>query len=187
MLERRLLVVDDELFVRELLQEFFAKLNYAVDIARSGADAMELLRENLYEVALVDLKMSEMDGIELLRQIRQTDENLQVVLMTGYPTVDSAISALRQDAYDYVIKPFRLSELETIVRNAIRDRQLGLEIKLLRDRVSQMEEKLTEENVTRPERAISPGRRFSVRGLASRGSEDWTESAISFSGNFRKE
>jgi DNA-binding response OmpR family regulator len=116
----RLLVVDDELFVRELLAEYFTRQSFTVDTAEDGDTALKLLEQNDYEAALIDLKMPRMDGVELLRAIRAIDRGLQVVMMTGYPTVESAVGALRGCACDYVVKPFRLNELESTILAAMR-------------------------------------------------------------------
>ncbi len=118
MTKTRLLVVDDELFVRELLEEYFSKLDYVVDTADCAERALELLEEREYQAALFDLKLPEMSGIELLQQVRALGSSMPVVLMTGYPTVDSAVGALRGQAADYVLKPFRLQELAGTVAAA---------------------------------------------------------------------
>ncbi|MFH2055243.1 MAG: response regulator [bacterium] len=120
MTKTRILVVDDELFVRELLEEFFGKTDYLVDTAKNAEEALELLDEHEYQAALFDLKLPDMDGVELLERVRAAGNDMPVVFMTGYPTVDSAVSALRNQAHDYVLKPFRLQELESTVAAAIR-------------------------------------------------------------------
>ena len=118
MIKTRLLVVDDELFVRELLEEYFSKLDYLVDTTDCAESALELLEERDYQAALFDLKLPGMDGVELLQRVRSMGSSLPVVLMTGYPTVDSAVGALRGQASDYVLKPFRLQELAGTVAAA---------------------------------------------------------------------
>lgn len=119
MTKTRILVVDDELFVRELLEEFFSKLDYHVDTAKCAEEALELLAENDYAAALFDLRLPSIDGVQLLEQLRAQGNPMPVVFMTGYPTVESAIGALRGHAHDYVLKPFRLKELETTIAAAI--------------------------------------------------------------------
>jgi DNA-binding NtrC family response regulator len=142
MVKHKILVVDDELFVRELLEEYFSKLDFEVLVAGSGPAALKLVAENRFKVALIDLKMSDMDGIEVLRRIRDLDENLIVILMTGYPTVESSVEAMRIGAYDYVIKPFRLNELKDIISRAIKEHQIRCELSRIKSRLSVMEQKL---------------------------------------------
>jgi DNA-binding NtrC family response regulator len=135
----RVLVVDDELFVRELLNEYFSKLKFTVDVAESGEAALEHVAENNYNVALIDLKMTGLDGLETLKKIRQLDRDVVVILMTGYPTVESSIDALRAGAYDYIVKPFRLNELKDVVTGAIKEFEVRREIAVLKDKVKMLE------------------------------------------------
>jgi DNA-binding NtrC family response regulator len=146
MSKQKLLVVDDELFVRELLDEYFSKLDFEVVVANSGAAALKLVAENRFKVALVDLKMAEMDGIEVLKNIRNLDENLIVILMTGYPTVESSIEAMRSGAYDYAIKPFRLNDLKDMITRALKEHEMRSEISDLRSRVAALEKHLEEKS-----------------------------------------
>ncbi len=138
----RVLVVDDELFVRELLDEYFSKLKFAVDVAESGEAAVERVRENKYHVALIDLKMTGMDGLGTLRKIKEIDPDVVLVLMTGYPTVESSIDALRAGAYDYIVKPFRLNELKDIITGAIKEYEVRRDISELKHKVRLLEESL---------------------------------------------
>jgi len=138
----KVLVVDDELFVRELLEEYFSKLKFTVDVAESGEAALEMVGGNHYNVALIDLKMTGLDGLETLKQIRDLDSNVVVVLMTGYPTVESSIDALRAGAFDYIVKPFRLNELKDIVTAAIKEYDFRREITLLKEKVRMLEESI---------------------------------------------
>ena len=143
MKEHKILVVDDELFVRELLEEYFSKLDFEVHVASAGPSALKLVAENQYKVALIDLKMADMDGIEVLQSIRELDENLIVILMTGYPTVESSVEAMRAGAYDYVIKPFRLNELKDIISRAIKEHQMRCEISDIKARVEALERRFS--------------------------------------------
>ena len=136
----RVLVVDDELFVRELLDEYFSKLKFRVDVAESGEAALKMVAENRYNVALIDLKMTGLNGLETLKKIRELDTGVVVVLMTGYPTVESSIDALRAGAYDYIVKPFRLNELRDIVTGAIKEFEVRKEIAELKEKVRLLEE-----------------------------------------------
>jgi DNA-binding NtrC family response regulator len=138
----RILVVDDELFVRELLLEFLSIQGYEVSLAESGEKALELVYTQPPDVILLDLKMSGMDGIETLKQIRRTSPRTLAIIMTGYPTIESSIEALRHGACDYVIKPFKLNDLKSSIENALREHELKSEIGTLKDRVVELEAEL---------------------------------------------
>jgi two-component system response regulator AtoC len=135
----RVLVVDDELFVRELLDEYFSKLRFSVDVAESGEAALELVRQNHYQVALVDLKMTGLDGLSTLKRIREIDADVVLVLMTGYPTVESSIDSIRAGVYDYIVKPFRLNELKDLVTGAIKEYEVRREMTEMKQKIDMME------------------------------------------------
>jgi len=142
--ERRILVVDDEVFVRDLLSDFFDKLKFAVVTAPDGPSGIAAFEKDTFHVVLVDLKMPGMSGTETLREIRRIRANTPVIIMTGYPTIDSSIEALRVGAYDYIIKPFKLQELRELIERAIKEQQLHAEIDTLRGRIAGIEQELRE-------------------------------------------
>jgi two-component system response regulator AtoC len=153
---RRVLVVDDEVFVREMLCDFFDKLNFEVVTAADGTEGVRAFQEGTFSVVLVDLKMPGKSGIETLGDIRQFDAKTPVIIMTGYPTIDTSIEALRLGAYDYIIKPFKLQDLREIVERAIKEQELHAEIDTLRDRITDIESKLREHRASNPARAHEP-------------------------------
>jgi DNA-binding NtrC family response regulator len=138
----RILVVDDELFVRELLLEFLSSQGYEVSLAESGEKAVQLLQNQPARVALVDLKMPGMDGIQTLKEITKVVPHILTIIMTGYPTVESSIEALRFGAHDYVVKPFKLNDLKASIEKALGEQQLRTEISCLKNRVRQLETEL---------------------------------------------
>jgi two-component system response regulator AtoC len=142
MSQETILVVDDELFVRELLFEFLSRENYEVILADCGEKAVELIKSQPVEVALIDLKMPGIDGIETLNKIKESDPNTLSIIMTGYPTLESSIAALRCGAYDYVIKPFKLNELKSSVEKALHEYKLKMEIGILKNRIKTLEKEL---------------------------------------------
>jgi len=162
MSKQKLLVVDDELFVRELLDEYFSKLDFEVVVANSGPAALKLVAENSFKVALVDLKMTDMDGIEVIRNLQKLDENLIIILMTGYPTVESSIEAMRSGAYDYAIKPFRLNDLKEMISRALKEYQVRSEISELKSRIAGVERRLERISV-KPNSDLKIGGRKSSR------------------------
>ena len=135
----KLLVVDDEQFVRELLEDFFGKMDFTVVTAANGTEGIAACRKERFDAALVDLKMPGQGGIAVLEEVSQIDPALPVIMMTGYPTIDSSIEAIRRGAYDYIIKPFKLQELKELIDRAIRDQSLSREIESLRERVTAIE------------------------------------------------
>ncbi len=138
----RILVVDDELFVRELLLEFLSTQGYEVTLADSGEKAVELMQTQPADVVLVDLKMPGIDGIKTLTQIKKIAPDALAIIMTGYPTIESSIEALRHGACDYVVKPFKLNDLKSSIEKALREHKLKIEIGRLKDRIAQLEAEL---------------------------------------------
>jgi len=106
-----ILVVDDELLIRDLLYDFFNQQGWDISIAENGQKALDILREKKVDLVLTDLRMPDMDGLALTTELRKDHPHLPVIIMTGYPSVDSAITALRQKVADYVIKPFNINKL----------------------------------------------------------------------------
>lgn len=121
---RKLLVVDDELLIRDLLYDHFAAKNYQITTAQSAEDALEILeREGEFDVVLTDLKMPGMGGLELIEHLKSDGGNIPVIIMTGFPSLETAIEALRKRVFDYVIKPFNINRLNAVVEAAIEDHE----------------------------------------------------------------
>ena len=118
-----ILVVDDELLIRDLLYDFFTEQGWDIAIAESGEKALEILRSKEVDLLLTDLKMPDMDGLALTSHVKASHPDMPVVIMTGYPSVDSAVSALRQKVADYIIKPFNISQLYRTVREKIDEKR----------------------------------------------------------------
>ena len=114
-----LLIVDDELIVRDSLGKWFREENYEITTADSASAALAALAERHFDLALVDIKMPGTDGIELQRRMKDVDPDLIVIIMTGYASVETAVTALRNGAYDYVTKPFDPDDIAHTVRNAL--------------------------------------------------------------------
>ena len=120
----RLLVVDDEAAVTELLQEFLTTLGYEVEVAVSGAAAVARIPVYRPDAVLSDLNMSGLTGLDVMRIAREVDEETVVILITGETTTAVAIDAMRQGAYDYIIKPFELDDVQGSVERALTNRRL---------------------------------------------------------------
>jgi two-component system response regulator HydG len=116
-----LLVVDDEAQVLDLLRRFGEGLGFDVMTTASGRDALELLREHRADAALVDLHMPDIGGLDVLKAIRETDPSCQVVLITGYASIDTAVEAVKLGARDYLSKPLDFPRLEQLLRSVRED------------------------------------------------------------------
>ena len=133
----RLLVVDDEKNQRELLQGFLQKKDYAVQAAAGGVPALAWLKENGCEVVLTDHRMPGMDGTTLLREIKALNPEIVVVLMTAYGTVERAVEAMKLGAYDYLIKPVDLDELQILLKRIEESLLLTREVRQLRQELQE--------------------------------------------------
>lgn len=132
MTKQNVLVVEDEELMRSILRELLESSDYNVFTADSAESAIEIFSSNDIAVTLTDIKMSGRDGLDLLDQIKSIDEEAVVMIMTAYSSVDSAIAALRKGAYDYVTKPFVNEDLLQTIKNAVTQRKLFNENRLLR-------------------------------------------------------
>jgi len=115
----KILVVDDENTLRHFLRLHLQEQGYHVTEAADGNTAMRLIDKNKFDVALVDLHLTDMDGLDIMRHLRQVAPKTSVIILTAYASVDSAIEALRQEAHDYLTKPFDTSELLASVADGI--------------------------------------------------------------------
>jgi len=127
-----ILVVDDEASQRDLLAGFLRKKGYTVTTAASGIEAIEKNRVSGFDLAILDLKMPELDGIETIEQMKQIDPETFFVVLTGYGTVESAVQAMKRGAYDYLNKPVNLDELELIIGHLQGEQSMHQELEMLR-------------------------------------------------------
>jgi len=134
----KLLIVDDELSVRDSLAKWFHEEGYDVGTAECASDALTRLAEHSWDAALLDIKMRGTDGIELLGRIRELDPNLVVIMMTGYASVETAVAALKNGAYDYVTKPLDPDEIAHLVKKAISHKRTEQENLRLRETVAEV-------------------------------------------------
>ncbi|HTS35962.1 MAG TPA: sigma-54 dependent transcriptional regulator [Candidatus Solibacter sp.] len=134
----KLLIVDDELSVRDSLGKWFREEGYEVTTTENASDALTRLAEQRWDAALVDIKMHGVDGIELQRRIHEIDPELIVIIMTGYASVETAVAALKNGAYDYVTKPLDPDEIAHSVKNALSHKRAAQENALLRETVAEV-------------------------------------------------
>jgi len=136
--QSKLLIVDDELSVRDSLGKWFHEEGYEVGTAENANDALTRLAENRWDAALVDIKMQGTDGIELQRRMHEIDAELIVIMMTGYASVETAVTALKNGAYDYVTKPLDPDEIAHLVKKALAHRKTEEENVRLRETVAEV-------------------------------------------------
>ncbi len=127
----RILVIDDEAFIRENLQRILKEDHYIFYGAASGPEALKIADTNEIDLVLMDLNLGTTSGLEVLKQFRDLDPDIMVIIITGYSTVESAVQALKMGAYDYIKKPFKADAIRLIVRLALKARSLQREIKRL--------------------------------------------------------
>jgi two-component system response regulator PilR (NtrC family) len=132
-----ILVIDDEEIMREILETLLAREGYDVRLASSGEEGLSLARSMPFDAALVDIMMPGLDGIATLDELKRIDEELAVLIITAYASVESAISAMKAGAFDYITKPFKNEEVLVVVRNAMERRQLMSENRNLRQNIQE--------------------------------------------------
>ncbi|HEX8772022.1 MAG TPA: sigma-54 dependent transcriptional regulator [Pyrinomonadaceae bacterium] len=132
----RLLVAEDEANLRLVIQKELQRLGYNVSVAPDGEAALRRLEESNVDVMLCDINMPKMDGMELLRRVRERPNPPEIIMLTGHATVETAIEAMKLGAYDYLSKPYRITELDALVRQAADKRRLRVDNQRLREQLA---------------------------------------------------
>ena len=132
-----LLVVDDEANAREILSEHLSISGYKVSSAGNGQEAIELFRNEKIDLVISDLRMPGMDGVELMKAVREIDPRVPVIIVTAYGSIEGAVEAMRQDAHSYVTKPVDLGQLKIDIERALASRVLVEEVEQLRGQLRQ--------------------------------------------------
>ncbi len=114
----RVLIVDDSNDLRFIMREYLRNDSDIIDDARDGTEALIKHAENAYDVIITDLKMPGITGIDLIKAIRKNNDITEFIIITGYASLDTAIDAIKNGAFDYIVKPFRMEELKIVVKNA---------------------------------------------------------------------
>ena len=133
----KILVVDDEPSILRLLREALTQWGYQVTTASNAKEGLEALRTELYDAAITDIRMPDMGGLELLKELKKHDASIEVIVMTGYPTIASAVEALKEGAYDYLSKPLILDELRHLMARVTERKFLKGEVQSLRARLGE--------------------------------------------------
>ena len=142
MAEESILVVDDDEFMVELLNESLTDAGYAVSAAANGAEAIDIINHQDLHIALIDLSLPDMAGMDLVVQVTNASPDAQIIIMTGYPTIESVIDSLREGAQDYIVKPFKVPEVLAAVSRSLKNQKLQTEVRELRRRVRELEQEL---------------------------------------------
>lgn len=140
----KILVIDDETGIREGTKRALTAQGYEVDAAENGEQGLELIKKNSYDLILLDVMMPGISGIELIEKIHQVDPETVCVIITGYATVEMAVRAIKEGAYDFLTKPFTVDDLLIVVNQGLERRRLSIEAKRLQD-IEQQAKKLAEE------------------------------------------
>ena len=119
----RILVVDDEKSMREFLDIMLSKEGYQVSLAENGEEACELLEKEEYDLLITDIRMKDLDGIGVLKKAKSVMPDIVVVMISAFATADTAVDAMREGAYDYIPKPFKVSDFKRIVKEALTSRK----------------------------------------------------------------
>lgn len=130
-----IIVVDDEEIVRESLKEWLLDDGYDVDTAQDGFQALSMMKEKNYDIALIDLKMPKMDGLELMEKMKEVTPNTRVIMITAYATVHTAVQAIKMGAYDYLVKPCNPEEISLLIQRLVESQTLAKEVSYLRKRL----------------------------------------------------
>lgn len=135
----KILIIDDQDPIRRVLRDILENEKYQVDDAANGPTALQMLKEQEYDAILCDIKMPDMDGIEVLEQVKATNDT-PVIMISGHGTIDTAVDAIKKGAFDFIQKPPDLNRLLITVRNALDKQSLSTENKALKKAVSKQNE-----------------------------------------------
>ncbi|HUW57849.1 MAG TPA: sigma-54 dependent transcriptional regulator [Planctomycetota bacterium] len=132
------LIVDDDESFRELCTRFLTSLGHKTAMSCDGQEALSMLRREWFDVALVDLRLPKLDGLQLVKIIKAEKPSPEVVILTGYGSISSAVEAMKLGAYDYVTKPFQLHEMELVISRLLRTKRLESENRMLKKRLDEV-------------------------------------------------
>ena len=117
--EIKILIIDDEKAVADMLKDFLSHTERSVDVCYDGLAGIESIQKNSYDLLIVDLVMPKVGGLDILRYAKQTNPDVLVIIITGHASLETAVMAIKEGAYDYIRKPCKLEEIKIVVENAI--------------------------------------------------------------------
>jgi len=151
MKEKRILFIDDDRDMRHLVSDFFSSEGYSASVAESGAEGLKQISEFDFDVVVTDLRMPEMDGMALLKEIRTKDPSLPVILITAFGSIETAVDAMKEGAANFVPKPFKMQTLKAVIDKAIEQKWLFEENRFLK---GELEEKYSFHNIIGKSKAM---------------------------------
>ncbi|MCK4655405.1 MAG: sigma-54-dependent Fis family transcriptional regulator, partial [candidate division Zixibacteria bacterium] len=129
------LVIDDKKSMREMLTQTLGAEGFDVDSVSSGVKGVDIAREKRFDVVITDLKMPDMDGIQVLSKLKDNDPDAAVIMMTAYATIENAVEAMKLGAFDFITKPFDTNHLTFLINRAMEQRRLEAENELLKEEI----------------------------------------------------
>lgn len=139
-----ILIVEDDLNMAELLKEHLKKMGFAADSTYNAVDAIRSMENRHYDLVISDLMMKDINGLELLNSIKKIRHDTEVIIITAFGTIETAVEAIKRGAYHFIAKPFKLTDIDVIIQKAIEDRRIKKENLLLRETI---EKKYQFENI----------------------------------------
>src|SRR5512141_429074 len=131
----RLLIIDDERIALRNLEHVMKKEGYDVTGTQSGPNALKLLEEQRFDVVLTDLRMEKVDGMQILKKSREINPDAEIIMITGYATLETAVEAMKKGAFHYIAKPFKLDVVRKVVKEAVEKVRLKKENRQLREQI----------------------------------------------------
>ena len=122
-----ILFVDDDRAILDLVREYLTEVGYRVEVVDNGLKALEIIKDSDFEIVFTDIKMPDIDGLELLSAIKEYRPETEVIIVTGHGSMESAIQAMKYGSYDYLQKPFKLSALKIIIDRIVEEKRLKRE------------------------------------------------------------
>ena len=137
MKKNRVLIIEDEKLIRWSLKQRLTEEGFITDEAETGNGGLAMFVDDVYDLVMLDYRLPDTSGIEILRQLREHDRDVVVIMMTAYSTVESAVEAMRLGAFDYVTKPFKMDELMFVIDKGLETTRLKRQVRDFRDQMQQ--------------------------------------------------
>ena len=126
-----ILIVDDDEVIRETLLDVLKKRGYDIFLSGSGKEALETIKKNIIDLVLLDMRLPDVDGLDVLKRVKELDSEILVIMMTAYSDIQTAVAAMKSGAYHYINKPFELDELKLLIEKGLETKRLINEVRRL--------------------------------------------------------